>query len=280
MADKDATVFQRSQNPRELVATARLFAASPDPADQAVVLQQLNSPAFLTRVSTEQDYMMRPPHGLDVARVVKTLMQQEHPAARATLVNLTQAEAFQAYEPLVELNIRALAVDRPASERTIAYWDAHSQPQSTSVDTVVEAIFVNRSEPALALFERKLNDAEQDAQRQQYWLRSGLLTARNDATVLAACERMLLQQTLQPRWHSALLEALFDYDEGWYMACKFPRPPARALATPEARDVLGRIGEHALTRMQLYIPGLRTTIKAVMLEIGREWDDDDDDATA
>jgi hypothetical protein len=272
MLTKDPTVFQRSKNPRELVDMARIYAASEDPADQAVVLQQLNSRDFLMRLNTETEYIALQPRALDVARIIKTLMDQAHPPAINTLINLTNAGMFQSFYPLVVLNILALAADRPASPHTIAYWDLHSQPASCAIEHVVKAIFANRSEPALRLFERKMNDPAHEDMRKSSWLRGHLLPWRNDPQVLQFSESMLAKNTLRANWHSPLLEALFDYNEGWYISESFPRPPNRLTAGPQAKELVGRIGKFALTQMQVLIPGLTAKIKFAMKEIGYDWD--------
>ena len=270
---KDPSVFQRSRVPRELVDMARIYAVSQDPADQALVLQQLSSKDFLQRLNTPHQYLALQPRALDVAGVVRTLMDQGHAPAVNTLVSLTQAAAFQSYAPLVELNITALAADRPARPQTIAYWDRQSHPASSNIDLVMDAIFTNRSEPALRLFERKMNDPTQDDMRKTTWLRDPLLRRRNDPQVLRFCGEAIVKKTLSAKWHNPLLEVLYDYNEAWYLGCKFPRPPNRLLAAPEAKQILGRLGAHALTRMQLLIPGLTAKIKLVLKEIGYQWDE-------
>jgi hypothetical protein len=69
-----------------------------------------------------------------------------------------------------------------------------------------------------------------------------------------------------------LLEVWFDYNEGWYLSCSFPRPPSRLTAAPEAKELVGHIGEFALTQMRLHIPGLASKIKMALKEIGYDWD--------
>lgn len=275
MLKKDPTVFQNSKDRRELVTMAKLYAQSPDAADQAVLYAQLDSSAFLDKLNTPEQYVMLEPRSLDVAGVVRTLMDQDHPAARHTIVKLIDSRTFQARYPLVELNIRALAADRPAGPKTIAYWDRQSQYESSNIDIVMDAIFENGSEPALQLFERKMNDTKHDPNRQRSWLQDPLLRHRNDLPVLEFCEHMLVDQTLSPRWHSQLLEALFDYSEKWYMGCSFPRPPERPLATNEAKQAMGRIGERAIYDMPVYIPGLREKIKIELKKINYDWERDD-----
>ena len=268
--NKDPNVLAQSLNPRELVDMARVYALSEDVPDQQLLLQHLGSPSFLGRLNTEQEYLSLPPKGLNVARVMKTLMTQTHPAAADTLVALTRMQSFQQVPSLVELNILGLAIDRPASPGTIAYWDFHSSPESSNIDIVMEAIFANRSEPALRLFESKMNDEDNDGMRKMTWLRDQFLRQRNDVTVLRFSERMLKENTLNESWHNQLLEVLFDYNEKWYMSCAFPRPPERMAASDEAKEVMVRLGEFGLRQMQIAIPGLTARIKGTMKILGNE----------
>ena len=269
--------MQTSRNRRDLRNMARIYAASPEPADQTVLFRYLDSKDFLNRLNTEPEYLRYPARNLEVAGVIQTLMEHNSPAARATLVNLTQSEGFLSYDPLVELLIRALAADIPASPRTIAYWDQHSQPDAIYEDLVVEVIFINRSEPALKLFEQKMNNPRHTDEHKEFWLRAVLLPKRNDTLVLQAAERMIIGRTVIDAWHEGILEALFDFNESWYLSCRKPRPPLRVLAPPESKEILKRIGKHVLTpptKMELVIPGLESKIKMAMKEIGYDWEEE------
>lgn len=272
MLTKDPSVFRNSQQPKELVNMARVYAASEDPQDHSLLLAQLNSTDFLARLNSEDDYLRLPPRALNVARVVKTLMDQPHPVAHDTLVGLTAASNFQSFVRLVELNIQALAVDRPARAQTLAYWNTHSTPESSNIDLVIEAAFENQSPPALQFVGNKINDPAQDDDRKLTWLRDQLLRRRNDLNVLRFSEAMLVSGGLSRQWHDPLLEALFDYNEHWYLACACPQPPNRLAAGPEAKQAMGRIGDHALQRMQIFIPGLTAKIRAAMELIGHDSD--------
>jgi hypothetical protein len=274
MLQKSETVLQTSRKPRELRDMARVYAASPEPADQAVLFKYLDSKDFLNRLNTEAEYMRYPARNLDVASIIQTLMEHNSPAARGTLVNLTQSSGFLSYDPLIELLIRALAADIPASGRTVSYWDQHSQPDSVYEDLVVQVLFINRSDPALKLFERKMNDPRHADEHKEYWLRSVLLPKRNDELVLRAAERMIIGKTVLEAWHEGILEALFDFNESWYLSCRKPRPPLRILAPAESKEILGRIGKQALTKMELAIPGLELKIKMAMKEIGYDWEEE------
>jgi hypothetical protein len=117
---KDPDVLRYSTDPRELADTARLFAASPDPADQRVLEAHIGSESFLQRLDPPEAYEVFRPHQLRVAGIIRTLMDRDAEAPRQTLVNLTSNGGFRSRDLLIELLIRALAVDRPASPRTIA----------------------------------------------------------------------------------------------------------------------------------------------------------------
>jgi hypothetical protein len=277
---KNETVLQQSRNRKDLRNMARVYAASPEPPDQLVLYKYLDSREFLNRLNTEAEYMRFPARSLDVASVIQTLMERNSPAARGTLVNLTQSTGFQSYDPLVELLIRALAADIPASARTVAYWDQHSQPDSGYAHLVVQVLFINRSEPALKLFETKMNDPRHTDESKEVWLRVNLLPKRNDVLVLQACERMIIGRTVIESWHEGILEVLFDFDQSWYLSCRKPRPPLRVLAPDDSKEVLGRIGKHALTKMELSIPGLELKIKMAMKEIGYDWEEESGARTA
>lgn len=274
---KDPTVLQSSKDTRALVNMARLYAVSREPRDQAILFKHLDSKNFLNRLNTEDEYLRFSARNLDVARIIKTLMDQETPEARGTLVNLTESGAFQSYDPLVELLIRALAADIPASPRTIAYWDKHSQPDSVYLHIVIEVLFINRSVPALEFFEKKMNDLNHEDECKEIWLRDMLLRKRNDTLVLQSCERMIIGAAVTEDWHECILESLFDFNESWYLSCHIPHPQLRVLAPDKSKEVLGRIGKHALTEMELSIPGLHAKIKMAMKEIGYDWEEKDDD---
>ena len=271
---KDPAILRTSNDPRELCDTARLFAASPDPADQQVLMQHLGSTEFLDKLDPAVAYQVFQPHQLRAAGIVKTLMDQTTPAPRQTLVDLTQSKGFQSYELLIELLIRALSVDRPATPPTIAYWEKYLVPDSVYGDNVVRAIFMNRSKPALELFERTINDPLHDEEYKYAWLRDMMLSQRNDPEVLAMCERMILGKTVDPSWHEPILEAVFDFEPSWYLTCRKPKPPLRILAPKESKDSLERLGRHAIQSMTLFKPGLDLTIRLALKEIGRPLDEE------
>lgn len=268
------TILATSTDPRELVRSARLFAASADPADQAVLLSYLGTPEFLNRVDSAAAYTVYQPHQLRIAAVVRTLMEQDAPAPRQTLVGLTTTPGFNSYDLLIQLLIRAVAIDRPASPPTVAYWTKYSRADSVYSDNVVQALFANRSRPALELFERMMNDPQHEDGYKYAWLRGMLLPQRNDTEVLLCCERMVIGGTVDPGWHEPIIEALFDFDPSWYLTCRKPKPPLRIFAPTPSKDVLERIGLHALNAMQFVNPTLPLKVRLALKEIDREVKDD------
>jgi len=278
MITKNIDVLNGSADPRELVDMARAYAMENSPDDQNVVLRFLSSRGNLLRLNTEQEYIMLKPRGLNASRILKTLMDAGHEPALRTLRMLTEAPEFQSFHPLAEINIFALAADRPASLQTIRYWGHHSHHESSTIDLVIEAVMMNRSTPALEFFVEKMNESQQDPRRRTAWLRDPLLRWRNDADLLRFCGWAMTRDALDAEWHSPLLEALFDYNVAWYLSCEFPHPPPRAKASPDSLNLLGHIGEWALTKGDVTIPGLSAKIRLVLKEIGHEWDDEDQPA--
>lgn len=276
---KDPDILRDSKDPGELVDTARLFAASADPADQKILARHLGSTAFLDKLDPPEAYVVYQPHQLGAARIVKTLIDRDAPPQRETLVALTASEGFNSKDPLIELLIRALAADKPASDRTIAYWEKHMHPESVYADNVVWAIFLNQSRPAMDLFERAMNDPKQDDEYKHDWLRDKMLRKRNDTPVLACCEHMVLSGTIDEAWHEAVIEAVFTWQPGWYGSCRKPNPPMRVLASDESKDCLERLGRHAIEQMELLDPELKPKVRMAMKEIGRDWEEEEPDAT-
>jgi len=272
---KDPAILRDSKDPRELTNTAQFYAASAEPADQQVLATHLGSTVFLDKLDPREAYQVFEPQQLRAAGIVKTLMDNESPAARHTLVSLTTSPGFLSYDLLVVLLIRALAVDRPASSPTLAYWQKYLHPESPYASNVVDAIFENRSRPALDVFERVMNDPAFEDDYKYAWLHDMMLRRRNDPQVLACCERMVIGGTVQAGWHEPILEALFDYDPSWYGSCRHPKPPLRILAPEKSKAILERLARHALveTKMEFVNPGLGPKIRLAMREIGRSNDD-------
>ena len=252
-----------SPDARAALKQAVRWAQSQNPSEQSSLLSQLQSQEFLTQIDAPQDYQRLAPRQLRLGNIFQKLMKNDAPAARQTLVALTQAPTFKDSDAREELLVRALAVVRPAPPEAIKYWDERCNVDAIHSHFVINSICQNGSEPALQLLERKMLDVDIEPDFHLLWMRDPILRHRNDLPLLRACHR-LLQSALAPEMKGALVEALCAYrrDE-WYRSCAPPVPPARAAASTEALEELRRICEYAkgnLTLQPLEIVAVDTTM--------------------
>jgi hypothetical protein len=264
MLQKDPRVLDSSLDRQELVKTAILFARSPLPEDQKALLRALRSEDFLNRLDSEQEYELEP-RMLRVARILKALMDNTSPAAHQTLIALTQSPAFAADEVRIELLIPALAVVRPAPPQAIQFWDKYSQADSAEVHLVIEALCDNGSEPAIALFEKKMLDPGFEREYLVAWMHDMVLRHRNDVPLLKCCQR-LLTGGLPEEVRANLVESICDFSERWYSRDIKPEPPARAAASEEARDIQRAICRHALNHVTLN-PVQKAAVERTLMEL-------------
>ena len=267
MPENNPLILMKSASPQELLKAALPYARSPEPGEQRTLAEAMASEDFLNRLDSQQDYLRYPPQQLRLARVFKILFTSMTEAAKETLVSLTAAHAFNTFDPREELLVKALAVVRPAPPEAIRYWQAHSLPDSVHLTFTIKALCDNGSDPAIGLLERKLADPEQEFDFKLLWMRDPILRHRNDVPLLKGCEHMVtggLPQELRP----LLVEALCDYrrDE-WYRSCSPPVPPARALASHEAKDCLRRICRYAKDNLSLD-PTQTAAVEQTLVEIG------------
>ncbi len=264
---KDAYILSSGTDPRQLVSTAVEFAASESPSDQNTLAGFLNSSQFLLRLNNEKEYNTSRPKQLRVAKVLRVLRDSEHAAPKQTLLDLAKGGDFVDDNWLrQELLVRALVGIRPSPPDAIRYWDAQSTPNSVNRHITIDMLCENGSDPAMALLEKKLLDPAQEIEFKVVWIRDPMLRHRNDVPLLKASERMI-KQTLPPDLRLVLLEALCTYDPEWYPGCSRPKPPPRALASPEARQLLKQICLYARDNLELP-PDLKVHVKATLAELG------------
>lgn len=252
---------------KEKLRQAVLLAGSKSPSDQEQVFGMLNSKAFLFAVQPEAAYNTLPPKRVEVAKVIKTLMESQHPIAHETLVRLIKAPDFISVETLSDLLVIALVVVRPLPPLAVAFLDKQSAPDNAALHLVMSTLAANESDPALALFERKIADPAQEPESRAIWLRTEYLTRRNDVPILRSYKRMIVEGTVPPEMRLVALESLCSYDPQWYLACTKPQPPLRAFASDEAKTVLREILTHAKQKMDLS-PDLKFAVDRTAVEIG------------
>jgi len=264
---RDAAILRTATEPKKLVDTAVEFAASDQPADHNTLLGFLNSSAFLLRLNTAREYDTLSPRQLRVAKVIRVLRDSQHSAPKQTLIALSRGGDFVEGNWLrQELLVRALVGIQPSPPEAIRYWDSQSTPTAVNRHITIDMLCENGSDPAMALLERKLIDPAQETEYKVVWIRDPMLRYRNGVPLLRASERMITR-TLPADLRLVLLEALCSYDPGWYPGCSRPKPPARALASPEARQVLRQICLYARDHLELS-PELKAAVETTLIEIG------------
>ncbi len=113
------------------------------------------------------------------------------------------------------------------------------------------ALTRNGTEPAIALLEKKLVDPAFEEEERVWWMRTAILTRRNDLGLLRACQRLLkgnLPEGLRPE----LVAVLFDYRPvEWHGPDDGYPPPKAETAGKETSQLLLAIGDYALSNVKL-----------------------------
>jgi hypothetical protein len=247
--DLNAAAANPTTTPSDLARAAMKAAASKVEADHEGLRTYLIDDAFLNRMDSVAEYAA-PPRQLRLAGVLKTLMDNRTPASNGTLVALCKSPVFTSVEPRQDLLIRALAEVRPSPPEAVSFWRIHATPKAPYKHVAMNAMADNGSPPAMELFEAMMAEPTHEPENKRAWMRDPILRNRYNPSVLEACERMVTKSLPAPL-RGDLVAALFDYREEWYLSCDPATPPDRGTATPEAKAVLRRIGEHALANVPL-----------------------------
>ncbi len=265
MAETALQTLQSSRDSKKLVQAALSLANSRDATDQHALLDVLRSEDFLARLDSEEAYRGRAKR-LRLWRILEALSKNPAPGSQATLIALTQTPSFIKDATRVDLLIYASAVLRPPPPEVVRFWDVHSQPEDGFTPITIDAMVKNGSEPALALFEKKLAGPAHEDEDKTDWLLSSVLVHRNDVALLQSCER-LLAAGLPEALRLTLVSVLFDYrPQEWYTPASLFTPPDRHQASQAALTVLHRIGEYALAKVPL-TPDLRKVVKKVLVDV-------------
>ena len=249
---------------RALATEAIALARSTRPKDHSLLLQRLRSEEFLKKLDSEKAYEGSS-NRLRLSYILQILSKNPAPSARSVLVALTQTPDFYKEPARADLLIEACAEVRPAPPEVIEFWDNHSQPDDGFTHLTIEAVVENGSEPAISLLEKKMSDPKHDEEDKLHWMRSSILTHRNDLILLQACERML-GGSLSENLRLSLVAVLFDYRREWFSPSAVLKPPDRGGATPQAFEQLRKIGKFALNKMKLN-DDLRKKVEKTLEEI-------------
>jgi hypothetical protein len=232
---------------REALGAAR----GKDAGAIGALLARLQTEEELARLDSEADYVVAAKFRLRVAQVVEALARNPAPSAREAFVALTESPLFISNDERIIALIRASEHVRPPPPELVSFWDRHCQPDDGFTPTTIAALVSNASSPAIALLETKLCDDEHDEDERISWMRTDILTHRNDLPLLQSCER-LITEGLPEHLRPLLVDALFDYRPGeWFKPAQSYSPPPLESASSEALDQIIKTAVVALTMVRL-----------------------------
>jgi hypothetical protein len=239
-----------SEDPNVMYSHACQLARSTKENELASLHTLLTDKALLAKLDSAEAYEGSAVQ-LRVAGVMQILAESSSPLAWNILIALTNSPAFLEHRARVELLIQALVQIKPAPRQAVEFWEKHFQPEDGYSSVTVWALLDNGSEPAIALFERKMPDADFPETEREYWLTAVVLQHRNDLPLLQACVR-LLESSLEESYRLLLVDVLFDYKpDKWYGAGHWYKPPPREKAATEALEQLRALGQKALETQPL-----------------------------
>ncbi len=249
MASNFDNVAATTKDRGVLYDAAMRAAKSTDDAEHQALRSRLTTQPILDMLDTRAEYE-KPVKTLNIAGVIKQLMDNRTPVADASLNTLASNDLFVSILPRQHLMIMAMVPVRPASKEAIDLWRKHSQPKAPFKHVAMDSMADNGTEPAIALFEEVMSSPAHNHDNKILWMRDPILRHRNSPLMLAMCERLLLQGlAVEIRPH--LVSALFEYREEWYLSCDPPEAPELATTPRDGKLTLRRIGEHALANIQL-----------------------------
>jgi hypothetical protein len=146
-----------SEDPNVMYSHACQLARSTKENELASLHSLLTDKALLAKLDSAEAYE-GPAVRLRVAGVMQILAESSSPLAWNILIALTNSPAFLEHRARVELLIQALVQIKPAPRQAVEFWEKHFQPEDGYSSVTVWALLDNGSEPAIALFERKMPD--------------------------------------------------------------------------------------------------------------------------
>ena len=264
--DKSQTL-KNSADGEELATAALALARSGESSHHQTLFKFLSSESFLNRLDSAEEYKDLT-RKLRLRRVLEALRDNAAaaPSAREILVKLVSVGAITGHELRCDILIAMLAVLRPAPPSVVEFWEAHAEPNDGFTPLTIKAVVENGDETALAVLEKKMFDKTHDDLDKIGWMRSNIITHRNDAPLLQSCRR-LIEGTWKKFLKIKLVEVLFDYrPEEWYTPHVFYSPPERREADATARKELRRIGDYAMGNL-LLSPELKTRVLETLKEL-------------
>lgn len=245
MINADIRTLQNSQDPDAVCQSALQIANDNDSKALQLLGQKLEDENFLSLLDSQEDYQ-HPPRTLNITGILETLGENKSPGARDILVKLTQNSEFLTRLSRVEMLILACAGIRPVPEPVIQFWTREAGDDSSSTPLVVEALFINGTEPAMKLFEKMMTDTAYPDDDKTFWLKRYAVPHRDDLYFLEAAERAIKSDP-PTRQLFDWVRIVFDYQASWYPPRNIPTPPNPMDIGPKEKEILLETGNHALT---------------------------------
>lgn len=259
--------LKTSQDPGKLVHAAQVLAAAGDAESHAVLQKSLESASFLDLIDPPGK-VAKSRLNLKVWKPLRTLSENKAPTARGVLESLTESPLYTKSIDRTDLLLDASITLRPPGKKIEKFWASYAAAGDLHAPVLQRVLLDNGSEEALKLFGTMMADNGFPATSRAKWLRSRLPRYRNEKPYLAMADRLIADKAVNEDVRLAAADAVFDWDDEWgpLHGPDFQRPPARALAKKDARDLVRKIAKTARAAMKVPKP-LDLKIDAVLAEL-------------
>jgi len=230
--------LKNSDKPAELARACQTLASSDEPALHTELRAFLTSARNLDRLDPPAK-VVRSAFDLYAWRPLRTLMDHEAPVARETVAVLVASKEFPATIDRTDLALEASVVVRPPTPGVLTFWRTCADPKGVHINMLARVLADNATDASIGVFEELIAEPQNDEHRRQSWLLAEVPRHRNNPVHLRSMKRLILATRVAVPVRLAALQAVVDWDDEWgpIHGPDVTKPPARALASKEARDL-------------------------------------------
>lgn len=215
-------------------------------ADLAEVETALTSEPHLLRLNTPDEYSQLPATKLALAPILARLSRNSATPAAQIIGSLCTNNVFLAEESRAECLLQTLPGLHPLPAQALALLRKSLEPDSSSAEIAIRALFDSGEKPALEIFSEEVLSGRQDLVVVKGWMRDPLLRHRREVGVLQMSLELLQKPNLDAELKNALVESLFDYrPKEWYVPQEIegqlPTPPPSKNLPRAVRELLKKI---------------------------------------
>lgn len=215
-------------------------------ADLAEVEVALTSEQHLLRLNTSDEYSQLPAAKLALEPILAKLSRNSSPPAAQIIGLLCTNKVFLAEESRAECLLQTLPAIHPLPAQALSLLRKSLEPDSSSSEIAIRALFDSGEKPALDLFSEEVLGGRQDPVVVKGWMRDPLLRHRTDVGVLQMSLELLQNPKFDAELKNSLVESLFDYrPKEWYvpqeMEGQLPKPPSSKNLPHDVRELLKKI---------------------------------------